>query len=225
MLCGKERPLTAGERTTLTFPVSCTDPVLLDRLGVLLSATGEPQSAVVYLDRVDWSGAPDYRIDLTRPDAMTGWGYLRGRWFARGGALTASHYGRDAEAYTGLLAWTDYRYEVRLRPHCGSRHRILFRVRGAQRSYALSLAPNGRVALEKNWQGYREVASVPFEWRLQQEYRLAVQVVGNRIQAFVDDQPMLEWRDVDRPWESGCVGLGVRNGRTLYIDASLRPPS
>ena len=110
-----------------------------------------------------------------------------------------------------------------LRPHCGERHRILFRVHGAQRSYALSLAPGGRVALEKNWMGYQEVASAPFNWRLQQEYRLAVQASGDRIEGFVDGQRVLEWHDQEMPWESGCVGLGVKNGRTMFLSAALRP--
>jgi ADP-ribosylglycohydrolase len=228
ILCGDEAPLPVGEVTTLTYAISCAHPVLLDRMGILFSAASDtaarhPLSAVVYLDSVDWSGGPDLRLDLARPDAMTGWGYLRGRWFARAGALNGSHYGRDAEAYTGLLAWQDYRYEVRLRPHCGARHRILFRVRGAQRSYALSLAPGERVAFEKNWMGYREVASAPFAWELGREYTLAVRVVGSRMEGFVDGQRLLEWTDAETPWESGCVGLGLKNGRTMFLSAALHP--
>jgi len=154
---------------------------------------------------------------------MTGWGYLRGQWFARAGALNGSHYGRDAEAYTGLLAWEDYRYEVRLKPHCGDRHRILYRVRGAQRSYAFGLAPDGRVAFEKNWMGYQEVASTPYVWELEREYTLAVQIVGNRMEGFVDGERILEWKDAADPWQSGCVGLGLKNGRTMFAALSLRP--
>jgi len=154
---------------------------------------------------------------------MLGWGYLRGRWFGRGGALNGSHYGKDAEAYTGLLDWEDYCYEARLRPHCGQRHRILFRVRGAQRSYAFGLAPGERVAFEKNWQGDKEMASAPFEWELQGEYTLAVEIVGSRMTGFVDGVKVLEWQDPDDSWPSGCVGLGVKDGRTMFYSAALRP--
>jgi hypothetical protein len=154
---------------------------------------------------------------------MTGWSYLRGRWFGRGGALNGSHYGADAEAYTGLQTWQDYRYKVQLRPHCGERHRILFRVQGAQRSYAFGLAPDGRVAFEKNEQGYREVASAPLLWELQRTYSLAVEVVGSRMTGFVDGQQVLQWKEEGRLWEAGCVGLGLKNGRTLYYRAALEP--
>jgi len=222
VLYGDAVPLSAGEMTTLRFAIACPDPVLLDRVGIAFSAARET-TAVAYLDRVDWHGEPNCQFDLSRPDAMAGWSYLRGRWFSRGGALNGSHYGRDAEAYTGLLAWADVRYAVRLRPHCGARHRILFRVRGAQRSYAFGLAPDGRVAFEKNWQGYHEVASTPLKWELGRDYVLAVEVRGNHMIGLVDGRQVLEWTDTERVWQSGCVGLGVKNGRTLFFEASLTP--
>jgi hypothetical protein len=154
---------------------------------------------------------------------MLGWGYLRGRWFGRGGGLNGSHYGKDAEAYTGSQEWRDYRYEVQLRPHCGQQHRMLFRVQGAQRSYAFGLAPGGRVAFEKNWQGYRQVASAAYPWELQRTYTLAVEVEGSRMTGFVDGQQVLQWEDTSSPWEAGCVGLGLVNGRTIFTRAVLRP--
>jgi hypothetical protein len=222
VLCGEPVPLAAGQEAALEHTISCPNPVLLDRLGVLFSAEAEC-TAVAYLDRVDWSGSPHFDLDLTGPNAMAGWGYLRGRWFPRGGALNASHYGKDAEAYTGLLEWQDYRCETRLTPHCGERHRLLFRVGGAQRSYAFSLAPNGRVAFEKNWQGYAEVASAPLNWELQREYTLGVKVIGDTMVGSVDGKRLLEWQDTDQPWTHGCVGLGVKNGRTRFGSLSLRP--
>jgi hypothetical protein len=224
MLCGEPTPLSAGERTSLEYTISASGPMLLDRLGLLFTSTAEC-TAVAYLDRVDWSGDPSFDLDLTRANAMTGWGYLRGRWFSRGGALTASHYGKDAEAYTGLLEWQDYRCEARLKPHCGERHRLLFRVQGAQRSYAFGLAPGGRVAFEVNWQGYREVAAAPFDWNLQREYTLAVAVQGHTMVGFVDGERVLQWTDEDQTWTHGCVGLGVKNGRAMFRSISLRPVS
>jgi ADP-ribosylglycohydrolase len=222
LFVGDEVPLVAGQIAEISYAIHRPESGLIDRVGVMFSAAQET-TAVAYLDRVDWSGAPNCTLDLSVSEPMFGWGYLRGRWFGRGGALNGSHYGKDAEAYTGLLDWDDYRIEVRLRPHCGQRHRILFRVRGAQRSYAFGLAPDGRVAFEKNWQGYVETASAPFEWALQREYTLAVEVVGDRMTGSVDGVKVLEWTDSDRTWQSGCVGLGVRNGRTMFYSVSLRP--
>jgi hypothetical protein len=217
---GDEVPLSAKGGTKLVYDLSCPDVGLIDRAGIIFSADRET-TAVAYLDRVDWSGTPHCALDLTGDAPMTGWGYLRGRWFGRGGGLNGSHYGRDAEVYTGLQSWQDYHYEAQLRPHCGQRHRILFRVRGAQRSYAFGLAPGGRVAFEKNWQGFEETAFAPFDWQLGQTYALGVDVVGGRMTGYVDGEKVLEWQDRDRVWASGCVGLGVKNGRTIFYGVSL----
>lgn len=218
---GPETPVSAGQMTTLSYTIQGPQSGLIDRIGVLFTAAQETP-AVVYLDRVHWSGAPAFTMDLTGAAPMLGWGYLRGRWFGRDG-LNGSHYGLDAEAYTGSTTWTDYRYQARLRPHCGDRHRILFRIGGAQRGYAFGLAPGGRVAFEKNWQGYQETASARFDWELQREYTLAVEVVGSRMIGLVDGQPVLEWADPEARWSHGCVGLGLRNGRTIFYSVSLQP--
>ncbi len=219
--CGDEVPLTAGQTADLSYAIDCAGSSLVDRVGVIFSGARETP-AVAYLDRVHWEGVPRITIDLRGENPMLGWGYLRGRWFGRG-ALTGSHYGQDAEAYTGLLAWRDYRYEADLRPHCGHRHRLLFRVRGAQRSYAFGLAPGGRVAFEKNWQGYQEVASAPLAWQLGEKVTLSVEVVGNRMTGFVAGHKVLEWEDAGDNWESGCVGLGVKDGRTLFYRVTVQP--
>jgi ADP-ribosylglycohydrolase len=245
---GPEVALPAGETTELAFPVELPDVGLLDRVGIAFSAA-EPTTAVAYLDRVHWSGAPSCTFDLAGPEPMLGWAYLRGRWFGRAGGLSGSHYGGDAEAYIGAQSWRDYRYEVQLRPHCGQQHRILFRVQGAQRSYAFGLAPDGRVAFEKKGRdrgsrsassgraqgpaptrfgetastGFEMVASASFPWELQRTYTLAIEVEGSRMTGFVDGERVLQWEDTDSPWEAGCVGLGLLNGRTIFTRAALHP--
>jgi hypothetical protein len=48
-------------------------------------------------------------------------------------------------------------------------------------------------------------------------------VIGNTLVGYVDGERLLEWQDTDKPWTHGCVGLGVKNGRTLFKSVSLRP--
>ena len=220
--CGKAVPLSIGQTTDLEWTIEGPESGLIDRLGIVFSAASAT-TAVAYLDRVDWQGTPTFTMDLRRKEPMLGWGYLRGRWFGWGDNLHGSHYGKSAEAYTGLLEWTDYVCETEVRPHCGERHRLLFRVRGAQRSYAFGLAPGGRVTFEKNWQGYEEVAEGPFDWSLQKTYTLTVKVVGRRMVGYVDGVQVLAWEDEGEPWESGCVGLGLQNGRSIFGRLSVRP--
>jgi hypothetical protein len=42
---------------------------------------------------------------------------------------------------------------------------------------------------------------------------------------FVNSERVLEWQDTEKAWTSGCVGLGVKNGRTMFKSISLRPTS
>ena len=214
--------LRPGEPVQVTFEIPRLDDAILGEAGVALSAPA-PTAARVLLDWVDWSGAPDCGFDFRRPDALLGWSHLRGRWERRSDHIFGSHFGGPAELYTGLLAWQDYSFEVRLQPHIGERHRLLFRVRGAQRSYSFGLAPGGQVAFEKNWQGYRETATAPFAWELQRAYTLRVNVRGNHMTGYVDGIPLLEWTDPEASWPSGMVGLGLQNGRTNFMWAKLSP--
>jgi hypothetical protein len=79
------------------------------------------------------------------------------------------------------------------------------------------------VAFEKNWQGYEETASAPYAWELGRAVTLAVDVAGSRMVGYVDGEMVLEWEDPEDTWKSGCVGLGVKNGRTLFTRVSLSP--
>ena len=219
---GPETSLLVGSATDVTWSIPSMASVVLHKVGLAFAAAAEV-NAVAYLDSLDWSGELDCSFEFSHPDCRVGWSYLRGQWSARGGAMQGTHHGKDAETYTGLLSARDCSYEVTLRPHCGYRHRILFRIRGAQRSYAFGLAPGGRVCFEKNWKGYEEKASAPFPWALQSTYRLRVTVQGNRMVGYVDDVRMLEWEDTESPWKSGCIGLGLKNGRAFFLEAKVGP--
>ncbi len=49
--------------------------------------------------------------------------------------------------------------------------------------------------------------------------------MGNRMTGWVNGEKVLEWEDPDNTWESGCVGVGVRDGRSMFFSALLRPES
>jgi hypothetical protein len=42
---------------------------------------------------------------------------------------------------------------------------------------------------------------------------------------FVDGAKVIEWQDPDHSWQSGCIGVGVKNGRTMFYSLSLQPIS
>ena len=108
LICSEPVALTAGQTTDLDYTIASPEPALLDRMGILFSSA-EPRHRrspiwTGWTGRENpWSGP--IRLDRP-PEPMTGWSYLRGQWLARGGALSGSHYGQDAEAYTGMQSWS-----------------------------------------------------------------------------------------------------------------------
>lgn len=172
------------------------------------------------IDEFDWRGQPafsdDFRNAWSEAGAIHGWTFVRGYWRLQDGAYHGSGPGIN-ETYTGDIEWRDLVCRVRLTPLVGQHHRINVRVQGALRSYALGLAPGGRLALYKNAKGYRKVAEIPFQWTPGTPYTLWVKAAGNSLQAGVldsqaADAPLITWSDGDAPYLSGQVGLSNMAG-------------
>ena len=115
------------------------------------------------------------------------------------------------ETYTGSVDWEDYIFDCAIIPQLGEYHNINFRVQGAVRSYAAGLAPNGRLVLYKNSNGYRALAQTDLTWEPGGEYRLRVKVCKNSIRVTCGDVS-IEYNDSDRPYLKGAVGMSVQSG-------------
>lgn len=200
----------------------------IDEVGLLFAtADGRAWSGRAYLDDLDWSGAPSYVMRMALEDPRSPqWSVHRGAWTFEGGAY---HGGGPlaSETYTGSHEWRDYRVEASIKPVFGERHRLLVRVQGAQRSYAVSLAgegANGRLILEKKVAGqFEELATQPFPHTLGQEVRLFLQVKGNCIKGGVSGAAVVHADDEQQPYLAGQVGLGVQNGRLVCTELTVGP--
>jgi hypothetical protein len=117
-----------------------------------------------------------------------------------------------AEAYTGRHDWTDYQATFHFTPITGKHHMVNFRVQGAIRSYAVGLYPDGKVALLKNDKGYSVLVSEDFSWTLGVEYKVAVTVKENYLQATINDTISLEFTDSENPYRTGSVGVALLQG-------------
>lgn len=217
-------PLTPGLWHTLSYAIPRLENALLTETGIVLRTLGRIWNGHLQLDSFDWSGSPDFSCDfsLARPEygAISGWTYLRGHW-----RLEGAYHGGGAtlsESYTGDPAWGDLSCEVDLVPLAGQQHNILLRVQGAQRSYAVGLAPRNRLAIYKNAGAYQVMAEAPCAWEIGTRRRLRVDVVGATLIAAVDGQCLLEWTDNDHPYLSGQIGLSNYAGHTCYERLEVR---
>jgi ADP-ribosylglycohydrolase len=211
--------LVPGEWHTLTFTIPRLENALLSQAGLALRTLGEPWSGALWIESFDWSGgvnfSNDFRLERAEYGALSQWTFLRGYWRIEEGAYHGSG-AALGESYTGDIGWRNYTLTVDLVPILGEDHRVLVRVQGARRSYAVGLAPNNRLVIYKNTGGYTPTAETRYEWNLGVRYRLSVQVVGAKINVTVNDQELLTWEDREQPYWYGQIGLANLASHTRY---------
>jgi ADP-ribosylglycohydrolase len=228
---GEKVSLCKGEWAELAFEIPAMSGVCLEEAGVELIPLGGG-SLIAYIDNLDFGGKPDYAVDFAK-ERMEKWNglhqevsqftYLRGLWRLENGELSGSNYGEPAECYTGELGWRDYRFEAEVVPQLGHHHHLLFRVQGGIRSYAVGLAPDQKVVLYKNENGYRALTEAPFAWNTGLAYWLVVEAVNNTCKVYVDGELMLEYVDQQAPYLNGMVGFATFGGsHTHYKGFSVK---
>lgn len=231
---GKDAYLTPGEWKHLTFSVPYMKNVCIQDAGVEFVPIQEERrrnimypSLIGYLDNFKITGNPNYELEF-KSERIENWSekqkevsqltYLRGLWELDKGDLVGTyHGGKPGEAYTGSIDWENYNFEVDVIPTQGKFHNINFRVQGGIRSYALGLSEDNRISLYKNDNGYQELASRDFNWKLGNIYRISVEAIHNRFKISIDGNNVLEYIDKENPYLKGQVGFSNFGGsRTHY---------
>ena len=204
----------------------------IQEVGVILSGTGlgfGEGDLAAYLDDLWVDGPPDYRLDFSQMD-LDNWGgthrevpqfsrlkghtYLDGPWLS----LSCADFG---EMYTGHHLWRDYTVSAILKPLQGEAACLNLRVQGARRSYAAGFYRAGKVALRKNFRGYRTLCEADFPWEPGREYRLDFTAQGDKLTLAVDGRELLSFQDPE-PLLSGCAGISVEGGsHCLYRDLAI----
>jgi hypothetical protein len=224
---GEKVSLTAGEWENLVFDIPSLKGVCIEEAGIEFIPVQEERrigglpSLIAYVDDFTFSGQPDYEIEFEN-ERLEKWNglhievsqftYLRGLWTLENGELSGSYYGEPAEAYTGDINWRDYEFKATVIPKLGDNHQINFRVQGGIRSYAAGFAPNNKLVLYKNSNGYGELASVDYEWEVGKEYSLQIEAKESQYKVYVNDQLVLQFVDQNDPYLSGQIGFSNFNG-------------
>jgi ADP-ribosylglycohydrolase len=228
--------LPAGEWTRLQYDIPAMNGACLEQAGIewipLIGKGPKGPSFVGYIDDFDLSGQPDYSVDFAK-ERLEKWTsihvevsqltVLRGLWTLDDGRLSGSYQGDPAESYTGQLSWADYTFSARMTPHLGDHHRINFRVQGGIRSYAAGLAPDGKLVLWKNDNGYRVLSEAALPWQRGREMEIRITADANRFQIAVDGNVLIDYIDEDRPYLNGMIGFSNTGGsRTLYSGFTVK---
>ncbi len=223
--------LTPGAEHECSWRIDDTGGAPIAEIGVELGVVREaplPQRAdgSVYLDYLTWDGGPD--VVLARPEHG---GTLWRRAWVDGVDQFDSGWPEPFRIVqnhgTGLLIqgardWRDYQVSAAITPHLAHAAGIAARVQGMRRYYALLLCA-GVVRLVKALDGDTVLAEAGLAWSLGDTYDLRLQVVGQRIQGWVDDRPLLDVQDADRPLDGGGVALVCTEGRMATDAVIVRP--
>lgn len=230
---GDKITLTAGEWSCLSYRIPPMSGACIEQIGIeWIPVEANNNSLIAYIDHMDVQGRADYKVDFSK-ERLEQWSdfqieisqftYLRGLWTLEDGKLSGSYYGEPAECYTGDIRWEDYEFEAHIIPVAGYNHHIQFRVQGGVRSYAIGLAPNHKLALYKNENGYRLLYETDFAWNMNQVYGIKVKAIDNSFACSIDGNLVFEYSDTVNPYKFGQIGFSNFNAsHTLVEDFSVR---
>lgn len=204
--------LEPGQRETLTWTVPDLGGYPIAAVGV--EVVSAPRGGTLYLDRLDWQGAPE--VTLSRiPGSMWSRAWVNG---------VDQYHPRYPESFrlihnrgTGLLLhgsrdWRDYRVQADVTPHLVRRTGISGRVQGMRRYYALVLANEGKAQLVRELDGTTVLAETPLALELYRTYALELVVNGSTLVGTIDGETVLEAED--DALATGGIALLVDEGRT-----------
>ncbi len=223
---GPEVTLDPGTRREVGWRIAETGGAPIFEVGVELAAAGGGD-ATAYLDYLTWDGAPE--VSLGRPveggtlwrrawvDAVDQWG---ARWPEPYRIVQNEGSGLISQGNAG---WVDYRAETTMMVLLAGAAGLAVRVGGLRRHYALLLGDDGKVRLVKTRDGETVLAEAPFHRALDRPYALALEAVGARLRAWVDDRLLFDVVDPDHPLAAGGVGLVVADGCLAVEAVRVRP--
>ena len=218
--------LQPGEGREIEWRIGDTAGAPIAEIGLELAGPG-PTQGVIYLDYLDWDGAPE---TVFKPPAAGGrmwrraWVDAVDRFVKQNGVpfWLVQNRGRGL-IMQGTRQWSDYRAEATITPHMVRKFGLALRVQGLQRYYALLLCSDMRLRLVKVLDGERVLTEAGFDWRGEDSYRLSLQARGRRLKAWIDGQAVLEAEDEGDMLYGGGVGLVCEEGCISTREVQVSP--
>lgn len=227
--------LIPGATAQLDWVVDVPQGCPIARVGLELTAATRADGTV-YVDWLDWRGAPD--VVFGRP-AHSGERWL-GAWVQAVTALSTDgeHDYRVIQnkgtglAIQGTREWQDYTVSASFTPHLARSFGLAARVQGLRRYYALRLTDGGLAQLVRELDGTEVLAEAPYAWELYQTYGLQLQVEGNLILGWVDGDRLFKVRDAAAvatdaagrsALDGGAIALLVEEGRLGVDEVRVAP--
>ncbi|MDQ3512786.1 MAG: ADP-ribosylglycohydrolase family protein [Chloroflexota bacterium] len=225
---GPETVLEPGATHEVAWTVGETGGQPIAQVGIeVLGDIGETGDLSVYLDYLDWDGAPDVTFHRPSDDGtmwrrawMDGVDDFRPRWPEPYRIVKNHGTGLISQ---GTVGWTDYRADAKVKVYLAPSGGLAVRVGGLRRYYAMTLCDDGHVRLIKAMDGETTLAETAFPWEFDRWYALSVEVSGTRIQGWIDGEQLFDATDDRDPLTGGGVGLVITEGCMGSEAVRVRP--
>jgi hypothetical protein len=213
---GPEFRLDAHQSHTLSWRVPDTNSAPIARIGLELTGNSRVDGRL-YVDFLTWTGAPT--VLFKRPE--TGQQMWRRAWvdhvqsitFRRHNAFVISHNGGTGLLSQGTRDWVNYRVSTTVHSNLMTAGGIAARVQGINRYYALLLCADRKARLVRKFDDETILAEVDLPWDWNTEYDLMLEVDGNHLRGWVNQQQ--EFDVVDDHLNAGGIALICADGSIM----------
>jgi ADP-ribosylglycohydrolase len=219
---GPSIKLEPGGEGTIEWRVPDQEGAPIVEVGLGISSL-QQADGTIYLDYLTWEGSPDFV--LTRP--VSGGAMWRRAWVDGVDHFlpwtwSADHFRLVQNQGRGLLIqgsckWDNYQVSTTLIPQLVSQAGIAVCVQGMRRYYALLLDRCQKARLIKVLDGEKMLDEADFSWDFYQPTRIRLQVEGNHLRGWLDDElffdrwdnePLLNGGGFALVCEAGCMSCG-----------------
>lgn len=225
--------LAPGDAHHFHAPVPDTEGKPIAAVG--LEIGGDAGSGTVYLDWMNWDGAPTTTFTKRGGAAWRrAWVNAASEW--GGGDWNGNHFRlvqNNADtgfALIGCREWSQYRMETGVYAHMADRVGVLVCGRGLRRYVAVTLTPDGVARLIERYDDSETVlAEAAIEWSLDLHYRVTVSTKRDgTIEAIVEPpdpsaDPLTLTGTIATDRAFGGIGLLVAGGHAQFGAVSVSP--
>jgi hypothetical protein len=225
MTYSPKETLEAGAAQKMAWAVDVPTGCPIAWVGLeLTSETGA--DGVVYLDWLDWSGAPTTTFGPPDHEGL--------RWIDAWAQACNDVQTQREHTYRliqnegegmliqGSREWHNYTVSARLTPHLAQSCGIAAYVQGLRRYYALKLTNDGKVQLVRELDGTHVLAEEEYDWELYETYELEVEIAGNLLTGRVNGERVVQAEETHM-LHGGGIALLIEEGRLGCDDIRIRP--
>jgi hypothetical protein len=223
---GPAREMKPGETAELEWTLEETPGSPIFEAGIEISSAHRADGTV-YLDYLTWDGIP--AVTFQRP-AQGGEMWIRS-WTPGVNHLEAGDAQRPFRviqdegagiAIQGTREWKDYRVSASLTPRTPGRVGLAIRAQGQSRFVMAALAPGGYVRLVLCLDRETVLDESPFPWRLDETYRVILEVSGTRVTARLPGGVTLTG-ECDPALDGGAAGIFCEAARVDVGPVQIQP--